>query len=410
MKTTKEVLDVQDPMNRLQLATICLASLLNGFNDGSLGAILPYMEKDYEVGYAVASLVFIGQGIGCLFAAIFLDDLYPRLGQVDVFRIANISIILGYLPMVVGVQFPLIPIAFSFVGFGAATNKILGKTLCSQFQNQLFLSEILYGCYSIGAVASPLVATAMATTEETPWNRFYIINIGLAISVLALSSWSFRCHQEEPNTHSRDLEMSTARMTIGEISHPLCTPTILLGAIFIFAYRGVEASISGWIIVVLIDNRMGNPQLFGYVLASFWAGIAVGRFGSSDAEERFSQNSVVYVSVILASAFQLLVWFMPNANSLTIATFAVGTMLGPIHPRVAAIFVSRIGEKESPKEIITITAIGSLGGAIASFITGLLAQVVGTTVLHPVVLALLAIMLVCWWGISSTDKRCELSD
>lgn len=45
MKPVEEVTSVQDPMNRLQLATLCLASLLNGFNDGSLGAILPYMER-----------------------------------------------------------------------------------------------------------------------------------------------------------------------------------------------------------------------------------------------------------------------------------------------------------------------------------------------------------------------------
>lgn len=45
MKTVEEVPEVQDPMSRLQLATVYLASMLNGFNDGSLGAILPYMER-----------------------------------------------------------------------------------------------------------------------------------------------------------------------------------------------------------------------------------------------------------------------------------------------------------------------------------------------------------------------------
>jgi hypothetical protein len=45
MKPVEEVPHVQEPMNRLQLATLCLASLLNGFNDGSLGAILAYMER-----------------------------------------------------------------------------------------------------------------------------------------------------------------------------------------------------------------------------------------------------------------------------------------------------------------------------------------------------------------------------
>ncbi|KAH7268795.1 major facilitator superfamily domain-containing protein [Fusarium solani] len=394
-------------MNRLQLATLCLASLLNGFNDGSLGAILAYMERDYSIGYAVVSLIFIGQGIGCLFAAIFLDDLYPSLSQVNVFRIANMAVVLGYIPIMLASPFPLIPIAFSFVGFGTAFNKMMGKTLCSHFPNKPVLPEILYGSYGIGTTASPLVVTAMAATEGMHWSRFYIINLGLAISVLALSSWSFRCCGKNPNKNRRDLE-STAGTTMGDIPQSLCTRTVLLGAILVLAYRGVEASISGWTIAFLIDAHTGKPELLGYVLASFWAGIAVGRFGSSDVQERFGQNYLVYGSIVLASAFQLLVWLMPNANCTTIAAFAVGAMLGPIYPHVAAIFMRPMAERDSSKEMVTITAIGSLGGAIASFLTGLLAQVVGTTVLHPVVITLLTIMLVCWWGIPSTDKSCGL--
>ncbi|KAI8665619.1 MFS domain-containing protein [Fusarium sp. Ph1] len=391
MKPVEEVPDLQDPMNRLLLATLCLASLLNGFNDGSLGAILPYMEKDYGIGYAVVSLNFIGQGIGCLFAAIFLEDLHLSLSQVNVFRIANMAVILGYIPMILTSPFPLIPIAFSFVGFGTAITKMMGKTLCSHFPNKPFLSEILSGCYGIGTTASPLVATAMVATGGMQWGRFYIINSGLAVAVLALSSWSFRCYEKSPNTNPQDLE-SSAGMPMADIHQTLCTRIVLLGAIFILAYRGVEASISGWTIAFLIDTHTGNPELLGYVLASFWAGIAVGKIGSSDVEERFGENYLVYGSIILASAFQLLVWFMPNDNSTTIAAFAVGAMLGPIYPHVAAIFMRPMAERDSSKEMITINTIGSLGGAIASFLTGLVAQVVGTTALHPIVLALLAII------------------
>ncbi|KAI8716916.1 MFS domain-containing protein [Fusarium sp. LHS14.1] len=407
MKIVEEVLDVQDSMSRLQLATLCLASLLNGFNDGSLGAILPYMERDYSIGYAVVSLIFIGQGIGCLFAAIFLDDLYSSLNQVNVFRIANIAVIMGYVPMMLASAFPLIPIAFSFVGFGTAINKILWKTICSHFPNQPFLSEVLYGCYVIGTIASPLVATAMVTTEGTHWTGFYLINFGLAVAVLALSTWLFRCYEKNLNLDSSDLQ-STAGISITDIHQTLYTRTVLLGAMLVLAYRGVEASISGWTIAFLIDTHTGRPEQLGFVLASFWAGITVGKFGTYDAEERFGQNHLVYGSIILAFAFQLLGWFMPNANSTTIMAFAVGAMLGPIYPHVTAIFARPMAGRESSKEMLTITTIGSLGGAIASFLIGLLTQVVGTTVLHPVVLTLLAIMLICWWGVPRTDKCCRL--
>ncbi|EQL03706.1 MFS efflux transporter [Ophiocordyceps sinensis CO18] len=55
----------------------------------------------------------------------------------------------------------------------------------------------------------------------------------------------------------------------------------------------------------------------------------------------------------------------------------------------------------------TISACGSLGGAVAPFVTGLLAQAVGTYVLHPIVIALFVLMLLCWYGVPTPAKRTD---
>lgn len=311
--------------------------------------------------------------------------------------------------MVVAAPFPLITIAFSLVGFGTAINRTLGKTLCSNSPNKPLLSEILYGCHGIGAIFSSLVATAMVTTEGTPWNRFYIISVGVAVSVLLLSSLSSRSYEKKPNIHPRDLETTSVGLTIGDIPQTLCARTVLLGATLTLAYRGIEGSISGWTVTLLLDTTLGNPRLFGCVLTGFWAGITVGRLSSFDMGKRLGQNPLVYGSIILAAAFQLLIWLMSDVNNAVMAAFAAGTMLGPVYPHVAAIFVRPMVGKDSSKEIMTITTIGSLGAAMASFLTGLLAQVAGTCVLHIVVLVLLFTMLVCWWGIPEKDKACRTS-
>jgi len=52
-----------------------------------------------------------------------------------------------------------------------------------------------------------------------------------------------------------------------------------------------------------------------------------------------------------------------------------------------------------------ISAFGSLGGAVAPFVTGLLAQAVGTWVLHPIVIALFVAMMLCWYEIPTESKR-----
>jgi hypothetical protein len=58
----------------------------------------------------------------------------------------------------------------------------------------------------------------------------------------------------------------------------LKSKTLILGALFIFAYQGAEVSISGWVISFLIATRHGSPPAVGYVTSGFWGGITLGRF------------------------------------------------------------------------------------------------------------------------------------
>lgn len=47
------------PMNRWRFLSACLMCFANGLNDSAPGALIPYLEKGYEIGYAVVSLIFI---------------------------------------------------------------------------------------------------------------------------------------------------------------------------------------------------------------------------------------------------------------------------------------------------------------------------------------------------------------
>jgi fucose permease len=54
-----------------------------------------------------------------------------------------------------------------------------------------------------------------------------------------------------------------------------------------------------------------------------------------------------------------------------------------------------------------ISSAGSSGGAVAPFTTGLLAQAVGTFVLHPICIGLFIVMMLCWFGLPKLEKRSE---
>ncbi|UPK93817.1 hypothetical protein LCI18_004752 [Fusarium solani-melongenae] len=395
------------PINKFRLAAVCLSGLLNGFSDAGAGAVIPYMQAYYDIGYAVVSLVFVGQALGFMFAAVFLDSLRTKFGRANVLAIGNISLILGYVPVAVAAPYPLIPITFFLVGFGAAINMALANIFCGGLRNGTFILGLLHGCYGIGGTVSPLIATALVVAADTPWNRFYLLPLGISICTLVSSVWVFWHYEQELDPGAREREMAKTESILASLVSTLRMRIVLLGAIFIFAYQGAEVSISGWVISFLIDVRDGDPAKVGYVTAGFWAGITTGRFLLSGPAQRWGEKGFVYGFTAVALAFQLLVWFIPNVVGNAIAVAIVGLMLGPIYPCAAAVFMRSMTKRESLRGMVTISAFGSLGGAVAPFFTGLLAQVAGTFVLHPIVIFLLVAMLACWYGIPMISKREE---
>lgn len=71
---------------------ICL-----GANDGAYGALIPYLEKYYDINYTVVSLVFLSPIVGYICAAIFNNAIHMRFGQRGVAIIMSGSHLLAYL-------------------------------------------------------------------------------------------------------------------------------------------------------------------------------------------------------------------------------------------------------------------------------------------------------------------------
>lgn len=106
-------------------------------------------------------------------------------------------------------------------------------------------------------------------------------------------------------------------------------------------------------------------------------------------------------------AFQILVWFVPNVISNAVFVAILGLLLGPVYPCAVAVFNRALPRNIQMMSIGFISSAGSSGGAVAPFTTGLLAQAVGTFVLHPVCVAMFVIMIACWWFVPRVEKREE---
>ncbi|KAI7550408.1 MFS general substrate transporter [Hortaea werneckii] len=402
--------------NKWRVLAACLIYFGNGMNDSAPGALIPYIEDYYNIGYAVVSLIWVTNAVGFILAAFFADVLRERYGRATTLMGSECSMIAGYIIAACSPPFPAVVIAYLLLGFGNAINLAMNNVFCGNLANPTIILGAAHGSYGIGGILGPIVATALASNGIL-WSRFYLVTIGVRLTCFAFGGWAFWGLETEPTSHfhhsSNDVSDEQSGADIRQTSkmrllgRALQNRITLIGALFIFTYQGAEVAESGWFISYLIDYRNGNPQKVGYVTAGFWAGITVGRFVITHASRKVGEKKLVFGLGAGVLIFQLMSWLIPDVIGNAVAVAIVGLLLGPVCPCAWSLFNHLLTPNIQTTSVGFISSAGSSGGAIVPLITGLLAQTEGTYVLHPVCIASFVVMLICWAGMPRVGKRKE---
>ena len=407
------------PKNRYRFLSACLTNFGNGLNDSAPGALIPYLEKDYGVDYAIVSLIFISNAIGFISAAPLTDMLRSKLGRAKMLALSQMLMVVAYIMLVCDPPFAVVVISFFFSGLGMAWSLALNNVFCTGLANATNCLGIFHGSYGVGGILGPLVATALVSSGRK-WFIYYFITLSIAVFNAAFAYWSYLGYEKDLPTPLRSsLERHASRASISPagprprlqiLSRALRNRTTILGALFIFSYQGAEVSISGWILTYLLTTReypADRAASFGYVTSGFWAGITLGRFLLSDPARRVGEKIAVFISIAGAIIFQLLVWLVPNIIGEAVAVALVGLLLGSVYPCAMVVYSRLLGRDELISALAFVSAMGSSGGAISPFLTGLVSQKVGTWVLNPIAIGLFSLMAICWAGLKRIPKRRE---
>ena len=133
----------------------------------------------------------------------------------------------------------------------------------------------------------------------------------------------------------------------------------------------------------------------------------MGRFILVPLAQRIGLKVASICLIIGAATFQSLVWAVPNIITNAVAESIVGFFLGPIYPLAMAVFSQLWPRSIQISSVSLVTSMGSSGGALVPFVTGLMAQKLSTVVLHPIALFSFAMMMVCWLSLPRVVKPTE---
>ncbi|KAJ3804739.1 MFS general substrate transporter [Lentinula aff. lateritia] len=363
----------------IHFAALCWCFILEGWNDGSIGPLLPVIQAYYS-GFV------IGAGIN-----IWLNE---RLGFGKVMVMGSLLQLATYAIQSPAPPFPAMVLSFFLAGLGMSLQNAQANGFVGSLKkNKSTKLMMLHASYGLGAFCSPLIATQFSQTRH--WSFHYIISCGIAVSNTTVLCAVFRLRRQEGGLHSIIPSNGVALTSNNLYRQIFNIKAVHYLALFAFIYVGVEVTIGGWIVTFIIRERDGGASA-GYISSGFFGGLTLGRLGLIYINKKVGERKVVFIYVLLSIGLEITIWFVPSIIENAVAVSFIGAMLGPLFPILVG-----YGARVLPPYLFTggmgwITGVGTAGSAALPFITGVLASKYGIKSLQPFLVAMMCTLVGIW--------------
>ncbi|KAL6408836.1 MFS transporter [Ilyonectria robusta] len=365
-----------------------------------LQALIPYLEKYYDLSYTVVSLIFLTPFAGYSIAAFTNARIHVRFGQRGVAIMGPICHIITFAALAAHPPYPVLVICNMISGFG---NGLCDACFCAWVGNMDKANTIqgfMHSCYSIGALIAPLIATSLVVTYDLPWYTYYYIMVGIAVVEFIGTSINF-WHKTGAVYNAEHAHESSGAGT----REALKSKVTWLASLFFFAYMGVEVGLGGWIVTFMLKVRNASAYASGASVSGFWAGQALGRAVLGFVTERYGERVCITIYLGLCIGLQLLFWLVPKFIVSAVAVAFLGFFLGPMFPGAVMVTAKLLPKHIHVSAIGFAMAMGGTGGTVFPFAIGAIAASKGVAVLQPIVLALIVVLGLVWLSFPRIQKK-----
>lgn len=408
-----EVFESEGPLTTpviIKLISCAFAFFIAGVNDGSIGALIPYMLRFYDIGTGSVTATYAAAFTGWLLVALIGAYVSNRIGVGGALTFGAASQLLAQILRICASSFGVFAMTFFFAAFGVAFQDSQANTFVSGVKSAHRWLGVVHACYGFGCLVGPLLATAIASARPASWQHFYYFLMSLGVANLVLVSWSFRKEVAIKGTQVGQGAF-TARQgvdkALNELKATAKLKTTWTLSLFFFFHLGVGITAGGWLVEYLVKVRKGQLSNVGYVATGFYGGLALGRLILVEPTHRFGERPMLLVYSFLCLVLQVVFWQVRSVIADAVVVSLMGFLLGPYF--AAGISV---GTKLLPREIHApalslIFVIGQAGGTLFPVITGVVATKVGVSVLQPILIGLIVAMGISWALVPKVEHRSD---
>jgi fucose permease len=253
------------PRRNLKLFSAGFSFFVAGTNDGSMGALLPYMLQHYSIGTSFVALMCVNStDLGNMlmpgrYFATFLGWAVAAATNSHAPKFFNLGALLAigaFLQLLSQIlrpwspPFPLFVITFFFSGLGQAYQDAHANTFVSSVKGAHNWLGFIHGMYGFGCLVAPFVATAVASAQiPSRWTLFYTFPLGLSvinlISVIIAFRESVNMIKSTASTGTVIEQGGRNKSAMDEVRQMMKLRNLWLISLFFFFYLGVGMTSGG---------------------------------------------------------------------------------------------------------------------------------------------------------------------
>lgn len=407
-----EVIESEEPLNTatiMKLISCAFAFFLAGINDGSVGALIPYMLRSYNIGTGSVTATYGAAFPGWLVVAVVGGYVSGRIGSGGALILGAASQLLGQMCRIWASSFGVFAMTFFFTALGQAFQDSQANTFVSRVKSAHRWLGVIHASYGFGCMVGPLLATAIASSKPSHWQRFYYVPMALGVLNMTLVSWAFRKEilLRRPAAEDGSMASHGIDKAINDMKATVKQRTTWTLSMFYFFYLGAGITVGGWLVEFLVTTRKGQLSSVGYVATGYYGGSALGRLILVEPTHRFGERPMLLIYSVLCLVLQIVFWQVKSVIADAVVVSLMGFLLGPFF--AAGISV---GTKLLPKDIHApalslIFVVGQAGGMLFPVLTGVIAARVGVGALQPMVIGLLVATAASWAIVPRVNHRSD---
>ena len=345
----------------------------------AFGVTWPSVAKDLDRSLAELGYVTLFFGAGYTASTLVNGKIAAGIGIARLLIFAAVTAAVGLVSLATSATWTTFLIAAFVFGVSggfidAATNTYIAIRRGARAMG------FIHGAFGVGAMAGPLVVTALFAIGAS-WRAGFAI-LAFAEGLYIAGLWLF----------ARHINVREATLP-GATPGPSLRSAVLMWSLAVFfLYAGIASGAGVWAFTLLTEER-GIPKLAGGVaVAAYWGGFTGSRFVLGFVGDRVQPNTVLRWSAAATVAGIGVFWWNPSAGVGLAALVFTGFAHGPVFPLEVLLTPRRFGAALTATVVGFEIAAANVGGAVVPGLVGLFVDKAGLEVI-PLILFVNALLL-----------------